>query len=487
MQVHDVIVIGGGVIGCAIARELSRYDIDSILLEKECDVGAGISGRTSGVAHAGFYIQPGTLKAELNIKGHMRLPSLCTELDVPYKEIGKLVVAKNDNEIPYLKKLKSVGEKNGTRKLKIIDKEEVRRLEPNIEAALALHSPTSGIIDPFELTIALAENALENGVNFSLSTKVQDITRKDDLFTVKTNRGEYTSKLIVNSAGLFSDRVAEMAGIYRYKIYPCRGQYHIIDKNKSHLINHLIYPVPPEDVGGLGIHLTPTTHGNILIGPSAEYICEPETSTTCEVMDQLYNEAKEMLPSINKRDFIRSFAGVRPKLTCPGSLDPADFVIEEDSEVSGFINLIGIESPGLTAAPAIAEKVCEIINESTQLKTKKDHNPRRKRPPRFNQLTDEEKAKLICENPDYGQIICRCETITRKEILDALNNPLKVKNIDAIKRRCRAGMGRCQGGFCLPKIAQIMEESGGVKADEIRLNCEGSELFVGKTKDFRRK
>jgi glycerol-3-phosphate dehydrogenase len=487
MSAHDVLIIGGGVVGCSIARELSKYELDVLLIEKECDVSMETSGRNSGVAHAGFYVPAGTLKAQLNVLGHRMMPKLCEELSVPYEEIGKLVVAKNESEIPYLEKLLATGEKNGSRKLTIIGKEEVKRLEPNIEAIAALYSPTSAILDPFELTIALAENAIMNGGKFALEEEVCRITYSGGLFSVTTKSGKiHHSKVVVNSAGLYADKVAAMAGIDRYRIYPCRGQYHILDKNKSHLIKHLVYPVPPKDVGGLGVHLTPTIHGNIMLGPSAEYLEEPDVSTTAEVMDQLFKEAKELLPDITRRDFIRSFAGVRPKLVPAGSTKPVDFVIEADPKVTGFINLIGIESPGLTGAPAIAEKVAGMVGQFVDLKPKKKFIAHRKGIMRFSTLPAEKKAKLIAEKPDYGLIVCRCEEVTRQEIIDALNNPLGVRNVDAIKRRCRAGSGRCQSGFCLPKIVEIMEECYHPKAEDIRLNCEGSALFVGRTKDLRK-
>jgi glycerol-3-phosphate dehydrogenase len=487
MGLYDVLIVGGGVVGCSIARELSRYRLKTVLLEKECDVAMETSGRNSGVAHAGFYVKPGTLKAETNINGHRMLPSLCKELGVPYREIGKLVVAKNGDELPYLEKLKKWGEGNGTRGLAIIDGSEVNKLEPNIKAHAALYSPTSAILDPFELTIALAENALENGVKFSLNTEVSGISREKDGFLVETNKKEFKSRVIVNSAGLYSDKIARMVGIDGYSIYPCRGEYHILDKSKRSLIDHLIYPVPPKDLGGLGVHLTPTVDGNIMLGPSAEYIQEPEVSNTRDVMEFLLREARELLPEISRRDLIRSFAGVRAKLIPAGSESPADFVIEEDLEMDGFINLIGIESPGLTAAPAIALKVAGIIEESIEMPLKSGFNPIRKAAVRFSHLPDEEKTKLVEEDPDYGLIVCRCETVTRKEILDALNNPLHVRDIDAVKRRCRAGAGRCQSGFCLPKIVEIMEEHYHMKTEDLRLSCPGSELFVGRTKDLRRK
>jgi len=486
MVVYDALIIGGGVVGCSIARELSRCKINALLVEKECDVAMGTSGSNSGVAHAGFYVQPGTLKAETNIKGHRMLPGLCKELSVPYEEIGKLVVAKTEDEIDHLKKLKENGDKNGTRDLEIIYREKVKELEPNIEAVAALYSPTSGILDPFELTIALAENALKNGVKFSLNTEVMGISQKNGRFLVKTNKKGFESKIVINSAGLYSDEISEMVGIDRYKIYPCRGEYHILDKNKSALINHLIYPVPPKDLGGLGVHLTPTVDGNIMIGPSAEYIQEMDVSNTLDVMDTLLKEAKEMLPEISRRDFIRSFAGIRPKLIPQGSKSPADFVIEEDPEVNNFINLVGIESPGLTSAPAIAEKVVEIIKKKKKFKKNRKFNPKRKAPVCFSKLSDQEKSELIKKNPDYGHIVCRCETVTRQEIIDALNNPLNVKSIDGIKRRCRTGTGRCQGGFCTPKIVEIMEELYHPSIDDLTLKGNNSRLFIGRTKDLRK-
>ncbi len=487
MGAYDVLIIGGGVVGCSIARGLSRYRVNVLLVEGECDVAMGTSGRNSGVAHAGFYIKPGTLKAEMNIRGHRLLPGICRELYVPYQKIGKLVVAKNGDEIPYLENLKGVGERNGTRWLQIIDRDKIKKLEPNIEAIAALYSPTSAILDPFRLTIALAENALENGVKCSLNTRVTAISRENGAFRVETNKKEFKSEIVVNSAGLYADKIAGMVGIDRYTIYPCRGEYHILDKSKSSLVNHLLYPVPPKDLGGLGVHLTPTIDGNIMLGPSAEYIHEADVSNTSDVMDLLLREACEILPGISRKDFIRSFAGVRPKLIPAGSDKPADFIIEEDPEVVNFINLIGIESPGLTGAPAIAEKVVGMIKKIRDLEVNHVFNPHRKAPVRFSELPDHEKSGLIGKNPDYGQIVCRCETVTKQEISDALNNPLKVRSVDGIKRRCRAGMGRCQGGFCLPKIVEVMEEAYHPEIGEIRLNCAGSELFVGKTKDLRRK
>jgi len=482
MDSFDTIIIGGGVVGCAIAREFSKYRVNALLIEKGCDVAFGTSGRNSGVAHAGFYIQPGTLKAKTNIKGHRILPELCRELDVPYKEIGKLVVAREEDEIPYIERLKKQGEENGTRNLKIIDEERIKELEPKIQGIRALYSPTSAILCPFTLTIALAENAFMNGIKISLNTEVTGIL-KNGRFTVKTNKGEFKSDFVINSAGLYADKISEMAGVPGYKIYPCRGEYHILDKSKSNLINHLVYPVPPKDYGGLGVHLTPTVHGNIMLGPSAEYIGDIDTANSAEVMNTIYTEAKDILPEIERRDFIRSFAGVRAKLINSGSEAPADFVIQEEPEVEGFINLVGIESPGLTAAPAIAKMVIGIVKKKKDLKPNPDFNPIRKGIVKFSGLPAEKQAELIQHNPNYGRVVCRCETITQQEVIDALDNPLGAVSINSIKNRCRAGMGRCQGGFCTPKIVEIIEEVLQQGIENITLKGEGSELFTGRVKD----
>ncbi len=480
----DVIIIGGGVIGCAIAREFSRYNISAVLLEKECDVSFGTSGRNSGVAHAGFYMQPGTLKAKTNVEGHKILPGLCKELDVPYNEIGKLVVAKQDDEIPYLEKLKKQGEQNGTKELGMIDEKRIKKLEPNIQGVQALHSPTSAILCPFTLTIALAENATRNGVKFSLNTEVRGIQNNDGKFKIKTNTGEFTSDFVVNSAGLYADKISETAGISQYKIYPCRGEYHILDKSKSALVNHLIYPVPAKDCAGLGVHLTPTVHGNIMLGPSAEYLGDnDDVGNSADVMNLLYKEAKELLPEIERRDFIRSFAGIRPKLISSGSKKPADFVIKEEPELEGFINLVGIESPGLTAAPAIANMVVDIVKGKRDLKSNSDFNPKRKGIINFGELPADKQAKLIRKNPNYGRVVCRCETITQQEIIDALDNPLGAVSFNSIKNRCRAGMGRCQSGFCKPKIVEIIREVFNPEIKDITLKGMGSELFTGRVKD----
>jgi glycerol-3-phosphate dehydrogenase len=477
----DVVIIGGGVVGCAIARELSKYKLSIAVLEKEDDVSWGISCRNSGVVHAGFNNKPGTLMAQFCVEGNKSFAELCSQLDVPYKKIGKLVVAKKKEEIKGLQKLKQQGDTNGVENLRIIDFNEVKRLEPNIEGIAALYSPETAITSPYLLTIALAENALDNSVSFFLNTEVKSITRLNNShFRIKTNKREFTSSYVINSAGLYSDYIARIIGIKKYRLYSCRGEYHILDKNVSWLISHLVYPVPQAGVGGLGVHLTPTIDGNILVGPSNEYIIRKDNlSVTSSVMKMLSAEAREFLPSISPQYIIRSYSGLRAKQAPSSEGGYWDFVIEESDKVDNFINLIGIESPGLTAAQPIAKRVVEIINKKERLDSNPGFNPSRKGILRFEEQDEETKKALIKQDPDYGEIVCRCEKITKKEILEAANNPLGARSLISIKYRTRAMMGRCQGGYCLPRIIEILRENFNLTPREITLKGNDSYLLTG--------
>jgi len=455
----DMVIIGGGVVGCAIARELSKYKVSVAVLEKEDDVGWGISCRNSGVVHAGFNNKPGTLMAQFCVEGNKSFAELCNQLDVPYKKIGKVVVAQIKEEIGKLKKLKTQGEKNKVKGLQIIDSNELKRLEPNVRGVAALHSPETAITSPYLLTIALAENALDNGVKFFLNTKVKNISNLNSSgFRIITNRGEFISSYVINSAGLYADKIARMIGENKYHIYPCRGEYHILDKNASWLINHLVYPVPQAGAGGLGIHLTPTIDGNILIGPSNEYIKSKDNlSVTSSVMKVLSSEAREFLPLISPGYIIRSYSGLRAKQAPSSEGGYWDFVIEESSIVDNFINLIGIESPGLTAAQPIARRVVEIINRKERLNSNPNFNPLRKGILRFEEQDE----------------------VTKKEILEAINNPLGAKSLISIKYRTRAMMGRCQGGYCLTRIIEILRECFELNPQEIILKGNNSYLLSG--------
>ena len=480
----ELLVIGGGIIGCAIAREISKFKIETVLLEKETDVGSGVSKGNSGVLHTGLYYPKGSLKAKLCVEGRLMFPELAKQLDVPYEFCGKYVIARTEEELEDLEGLKAVGEGNGVEGLTIISGEELKKREPHLDALYALYSSVAGIFPPYLFTIALAENALSNGVKIHVNTRVSAIKQVNSVYKVTTNQGVFYSDIVVNSAGLYADRISAMIGVDNYKLYPCRGEYLILDKNCRDLINSMVYPVPPKIAGVLGVHLTPTLNGNILIGPSEEFINEREdTRTTKEKIRQLIEGAKSLLPSIPLNQVIYGFSAVRSKITPPEEKGSRDFIIRED--VENFINLIGMESPGLTSSPAIAKFVVQIIKKKNDLEEKTDFNLIRKRTAPFSEASRKEQASLIKADPVYGEIICRCEHVSKREVLDALDNPISEKTIAAVKYRTRAGMGRCHGGFCLPKMVEILKEEYGVAPGEIKLKNIGSPLFVGETKDLR--
>jgi glycerol-3-phosphate dehydrogenase len=481
---YEVLVIGGGVIGCAIARELSKFKIETVLLDKETDVGSGVSKGNSGVLHTGLYYPKGSLKAKLCVEGRLMFPELAKQLDVPYEFCGKHVIAQTEEELEDLEDLKAVGEGNGVEGLTIISGEELKKREPRLEALYALYSSVAGIFPPYLFTIALAENALSNGVKIHVNTEVSAIKQVSNVYKVTTNQGIFYADIVVNSAGLYADRISAMIGLDNYKLYPCRGEYLILDKNCRDLINSMVYPVPPRIAGVLGVHLTPTLDGNILIGPSEEFINGREdTRTTKEKIRELVEGAKSLLPSIPLNQVIYGFSAVRSKITPPEEKGSRDFIIRED--VENFINMIGMESPGLTASPAIAKLVVQMIKKKIDLEEKTDFKPIRKRTTPFSEASRTEQASLIKADPAYGEIVCRCEHVSKREVLNALSNPISEKTISAVKYRTRAGMGRCHGGFCLPKIVEILREEYGVFPTEIKLKNIVSPLFVGETKDLR--
>jgi len=397
------------------------------------------------------------------------------------KLCGKHVIARTEEEREDLEGLKAVGEGNGVKGLTIISGEELKKREPHLDALYALHSPVAGIVPPYLFTIALAENALNNDVKVRVNTQVSAIKQVNSGYKVTTNQGVFHANIVVNSAGLFADRISAMVGIDNYKLYPCRGEYLILDKNCSNLINGPAYPVPPKIAGVLGVHLTTTLDGNILIGPSEEFINEREdTRTTNEKIRQLIEGAKSLLPCIPLNQVIGGFSAVRSKITPPEEKGSRDFIIREDAD--NFINMIGMESPGLTASPAIAKMVVQMIKEKVGLSEKTDFNPIRKRTTPFSEASRAEQTALINKNSAYGEIVCRCEHVSKQEVLAALNNPISAKTVAAVKYRTRAGMGRCQGGFCLPKIVEILKEEYGISPEAIKLKNADSSLFIGETK-----
>ena len=482
---YDVLIIGAGVVGSAIARELSRYRLDVAVLEKELDVSMGTSSRNSGVIHSGIHYKPGTLRARLNVQGNAMMQPLCRELKVKMRYTGKLTVAMGEKGVETLHRLKAQGKANGVPGLEILDAAGMQLKQPGVGGIAALWSPTTGIICPYGLTIALAENALANGVDFFLEREVTGIDRDEGGFQVKTASGErFSSRVLINAAGLFSDRICRMIGIDEYRIYPCRGEYLILDKRLGDCLSVLVYPTPEQSGSGLGIHLTSTVDGNILIGPSNEYVDGPEdVACTASILALLKQEGHTLLPGISAADFIRSFSGLRAKQVPPGVGGFDDFVVEKRADVPGFINTLGIESPGLTSSPAIALMVRDFVSELLPLDPKVDFLAERPgQAESFADLTFEQKADLVAQDPDWGEIVCRCEQVTRREVIDAIQNPLRVRTLAAIKYRSRAMMGRCQGGFCLPRITRILEQDFGYRPEDFLLFSPGGRLFQGRVR-----
>lgn len=483
----DVILIGGGVIGSAIARELSRYNLDIALIEKEGDVAEGISKANSGVMHAGFNVKPGSLKARFNVEGLRMFPHLCSELGVEFKRCTKLVIAKDDREHEYLLKLFAQGRKNRCSGLSMVGEAAIEELAPGVSGKTALYSQATGIVNPYQFTIALAENAHQNGVQVFLNHAVEDIHRttkahgpQQGAFVVRTAQREFTARMVINAAGNHSDKLARMVDPdFPLQIFPCRGEYHILDKQHSQLLDLAVYPVPPQDGSGLGVHLTPTMNGNILIGPSTEYIDGREDIATTEVtMQLLLKEAFELMPALEGAQVIRSYAGIRPKLFHPSrGVSFADFHIEESPAVPGMINLVGIESPGLTASPAIARYVIEqFIAPPLHPQLKENFELPSPQFVRRDFLPVEERRRLAEQDCNFAEIICRCEGVSRAELIRAIENPLGVRTLNGIKKRTHSMMGRCQGGFCMARIAEILHSRYGIAPDEVRQNGPDSSL-----------
>lgn len=477
-------VIGAGVIGSAVARELSRFKLRVGVLEKEVDVSFGTSCRNSGVLHSGINYQPGTNRAWLNVKGNAMMDKLCAELKVPIKRIGKLTVALSESDLPGLHKQLEQGKANGVQGMELMDNETMRKIQPGISGIRGLWTPSSAIISPYGLTIALAENALANGADFHLDCEVRAIRQAETGgFEISTPRGVFHAKIIVNAAGLHADEISGMAGIDAPRVWACRGEYYVLDKRLGGSLKTLVYPVPGPNDPGLGIHLTPTVDGNILIGPSAEYIPTENRESyrsTGEVMPSLRKEGLRMLPELLASDFIRNFSGNRPKLTPPETGGNAEFLIEDVKRVPGFIQLLGIESPGLTASPAIAGLVRDMVGSHIGLLPKENFIADR---PGFagffSDLSAELRRDLIADEPDYGEIICRCEKITKKEVRDAIENPFGARSLLSLKYRARTIMGRCQGGFCLPRIVRMLRDEYGYEPEDYILRGKGSPLFAG--------
>lgn len=475
---YDVIIIGAGVTGCAVARYLSRYQGSALVLERAEDVCCGTSKANSAIIHAGFDAAHGSLMAKMNVQGNRMVPGLAKELDFPFRMNGSLVVCMSEEDMPRLRALYENGVKNGVEGLEIVDAQRLHELEPNVSknAVAALWAPTGGIVCPFNMTIALAENANANGVDFRFNTKVTGFTRGEEGWTVHTEQGDFQTRYVVNAAGVYADVLHNMVSARKLHITPRRGDYCLLDRQVGGFVSHTVFQLPGKL--GKGVLVSPTVHGNIIVGPTAIDIEDRDgTNTTAAGLEELIAKAGISVDNLPIRQTITSFAGLR------AHEDHHEFVIGEAEDAPGFVDCAGIESPGLTSAPAIGLTVAELLREKLGLREKEDFIATRKGLLDPKSLTWDAYQALIRENPAYGQIICRCEQVTEGEIIDAIRRPLGAKSLDGVKRRTRAGMGRCQAGFCSPRVMEILARELGVSQAEITKCGGASRLIVGVNKD----
>lgn len=476
---YDVAVIGAGVVGAMVARALSEYNLKICILEKENDVAMGATKANSAIVHAGFDAKCGSLKARLNVKGSQMMEKVAKELGVKYKNNGSLVIGFNEEDRKTIKELLERGIENGVKDLKILEKEELKALEPNISDNVncALYAPTGAIICPYELTVAAVGNAMDNGADLKCNFEVCAIKGSHDGYEILSKETSVKTKYIVNAAGLYSDKIAKMIGDNSFEITPRRGEYILLDKECGNIVSHTIFRTPTK--AGKGILVSPTVDGNLLTGPTSVDIQDKEDKkTTAAGFESIIKEANENVDGIPYGKTITSFCGLR----AAGST--GDFIINSPKE--RFINAAGIESPGLSASPAIAEMICEMLQKQGLILDKKDtYNPIRKPMHAFREASIDEKNKIIKENKAFGRIICRCEMVTEGEILEAIRTNPKATDLDGVKRRTRAQMGRCQGGFCSPYIIELLAKELNVSVESITKCGGASKLITGKTKEVR--
>ena len=475
---YDIVIIGAGVTGCSVARFLSRYQAKTLVLEKEEDVCCGSSKANSGIVHAGFDAAAGSLMAKMNVIGNRMMPALAKELDIDFIQNGSLVVCMNEEDLPRLQALYENGLKNGVEQLEIVDAKRLKELEPNISpnAVAALYAPTAGIVCPFSLTIAMAENANTNGVEFHFNTEVKALTPAKDGWIIQTNHGVVDSRYVINAAGVYSDVIHNMASARKIHITPRRGDYCLLDRTTGDFVKQTIFQLPGKL--GKGVLVSPTVHGNTIVGPTAIDIEDKDgTNTTAQGLSELIEKAGSTVQGLPIRQVITSFAGLRAHEA------GHEFIIGEAEDAPGFIDCAGIESPGLTSSPAIGLTVADMMRDKLHLERNPDFNGTRKGILRPNELSEDERTALIKQNPAYGHIICRCESVSEGEILDAIHRPLGANSLDGVMRRTRAGMGRCQAGFCTPRTMEILARE--LKADQSEITKRGgkSKLIMGITKD----
>lgn len=479
----DVAVIGGGVVGNAVARELSRYDLKICVLEKELDVCNGTSGHNTGLLHSGILYPKGSLKNLCCLESSAEFEQVAEELDVPFRRCGKLIVGFGDEERKRLDALFQRGLDNGVTDIRMIDHDELKAIEPNADGDFAIYVPSAGILCPFTYTIALAENAAMNGVKYLFDHEVQAISRDENGdYLLQTPHDTVKSRWVINCAGLYSYKISKMLGYGTYIPNRVKGEYLILDKHVGDKLVRPVYPTPNE-TGDFDVHVTPTIDGNILVGPTIENIGEDiNYEATQDMINLLGKDGAKMFAYVKRDYYIRNYAGVFPTVNDEDGNLVADFQIQTNEAVPNTVNLVGINSPGLTSSLPIARRVVAKIREQEELKENASFNPRRKGIVRFAEQTKEVQDQLIRQDPDYGEIYCRCECVTKAEIKQAIHNVLGVCTVSGIKYRTRATMGRCQGGYCETRLTASIQQELGKKKDEVLLNQNGAYMFVGDVK-----
>ena len=477
---YDILIVGAGVTGCAAARELSRYSASVAVLEAGSDVAEGATKANSGIVHAGYDAVPGTKKAYYNVRGAAMFPDLCRELCIPYRRNGALVIALTEDDRAVVQKLYERGVENGVSGLSVLEKEEVLAMEPNLnpQVVCALYVPSGAIVSPYETAFALADDAALNGVSFHFDRRVSSVSvLADGRFYVQVDGGEYLCRVLVNCAGSSGADIHNLLSRDKLEMIHRRGQYYLLDRAPVQPFSRTVFQCP--SAMGKGVLVSPTVHGNLLLGPTAEDIGDPlDTSTTASGLSEILKKASQTWPGLSVRTNITNFSGVRAHLTGD------DFVVGPCNDVPGYFEAIGIESPGLSSAPAVGLDLADMIAGYLSLPRKEKTVPYPRPPRPFHEMTDEERAAAVAADPAYGNIVCRCEVVTEAEIRAAVRRPVGARSVDGVKRRTRAGMGRCQGGFCLPRVAAVISEECGVPLEQVTKNGAGSYLLAGTVESF---
>lgn len=479
MIMEDIIIIGSGIIGSSIARELSKYKANILVLEKNNDVSCGTTKANSGIVHAGFDAKPNSKKAFFNVEGAKLYPNLSKELDFPFKQNGAFVLSFSKDGRKTLDELMERARLNNVKGCKILSGDEIRKMEPNVSSLVVegLYAETSGIVSPYEMCIAMAENAASNGVRFEFNKEVINIHKENDLFIIKTLDGKtYETKVLVNAAGCHSDEINNMLSNHKYHIIARKGEYVLLDKEYSYISKKTLFQLPTKM--GKGILVSPTCHGNIIVGPTALDVSNKDlTWTTPDGLNEVWKKALISVPNLPKGGIITQFSGLR------AHEENEDFIVSFSEDVKGLFNLVGIESPGLASAPAIASYSAKEIANYLKLENNLNFNPIRKAIKHISHMTDDELKEAIKENKEYGHVICRCEVVSEAEIKEAIRRTPGAVDLDGVKRRVRAGMGRCQMGFCTPKIMEILKEELGLSMEDITKRGNKSFVVEGRIKD----